>query len=189
MASINVGDWKKGLKLEYNGEPYEILEVNFVKPGKGQAIYTTKMRNLLKGTIITNKYRSGDSLEGADVRKGPAQYSFRDGSNFVFMDVASFEQHPLPVESVEDRMKFLKEGDTVDLLFWNEQPIDMTPPSQVQLAVTYTEPAARGNTTSNVTKAATVETGAEVQVPAFIEEGNVIKIDTESGSYLERVSN
>ncbi|QDT14827.1 elongation factor P [Alienimonas californiensis] len=188
MASINVGDWKKGLKLEYNGDPYEILEVNFVKPGKGQAIYTTKMRNLLKGTIITNKYRSGDSLEGADVRKGPAQFSFRDGSNYVFMDVASYEQHPLPVESVEERMRFLKEGDTVDLLFWNERPIDMTPPSQVQLAVTYTEPAARGNTTSNVTKAATVETGAEVQVPAFIEEGNVIKIDTESGTYIERVS-
>ena len=188
MASINVGDWKKGLKLELNGEPYEILEVNFVKPGKGQAIYTTKLRNLLKGTIIQNKYRSGDSLEGADVRKGEAQYSYRDGSNYVFMDAGTFEQHPLPVESVEEHMRFLKEGDSVDLLYWNEQPIDLTPPPQVQLEVTYTEPAARGNTTSNVTKAATVSTGAEVQVPAFIEQGNVIKIDTESGSYIERVS-
>ena len=189
MPAVNVGDWKKGMKLEVNGEPYEILEVNFVKPGKGQAIYKTKLRNLLKGTIIQNNYRSGDSLDAADVRKTAAQYLYRDGTGYVFMDNDSFEQNTLPAEQVEDRMRFLKENDTVDLLYWNEQPIDMTPPAQVQLAVTYTEPAAKGNTATNVTKPATLETGAEVQVPAFIEEGNVIKIDTDSGSYLERVKN
>ena len=189
MASINVGEWKKGMKLEMNGEPYEILEVNFVKPGKGQAIYTTKLRNLLKGTIVTNKYRSGDSLEGADVHKGAAQYSYRDGDSYVFMDATTFEQHPLPVESVEDRMRFLAEGDTVDLLYWNGHPIDMTPPAQVELEITYAEPAAKGNTATNVTKPATVSTGAEVQVPAFIEQGNWIKIDTANGSYIERTKN
>ena len=105
------------------------------------------------------------------------------------MDNDSYEQNTLPSEQVEDRMRFLKENDQVDLLYWNEQPIDMTPPAQVQLAVTYTEPAAKGNTATNVTKPATLETGAEVQVPAFIEEGNVIKIDTDTGSYIERVKN
>lgn len=188
MPAINIGEIRKGVKVEIEGDPWEVLECNFVKPGKGQAIYKTKLRNLLKGTIIERNFRSGDSLQSADVQKTQGQYSYRDTAGYVFMDNSTYEQYTLPVESVENRMRFLKEGDKVDLLLYNGSPIDMAPPSHVVLEITYTEPAARGNTATNVTKAATVETGAEIQVPAFIREGDKVKISTESGEYVERVS-
>ncbi|MBB02834.1 MAG: elongation factor P [Rubinisphaera brasiliensis] len=189
MASVNTGDFKKGVKVIVEGDPYEMLECNFVKPGKGQALYKTRLRNLLKGTILDRTYKSGDSLEEADIRKSRGSYSYRDADSYYFLDSESFEQYGLPAEVYDDTMKFLLEGSEVDLLFWNDKLIAMTPPMQVTLEVTYTEPAARGNTATNVTKGATVETGAEVQVPAFIEQGNRIKIEIESGSYVERVSN
>jgi len=188
MPSINTGDFKKGVKVIVNDEPYDMLECNFVKPGKGQALYKTRLRNLLKGTILDRTYKSGESLEAADVHKSNGQYLYRDTSSYIFMDNDTFEQHSMPEEVVADRVKFLMENDPVQMLYWNGQLIDMTPPQHVTLEVTYTEPAAKGNTATNVTKAATVETGAEVQVPAFIEQGNKIKIDAASGDYLERVS-
>lgn len=188
MPAINVGELRKGLKVEIEGDPWEILEMNFVKPGKGQAIYKTRLRNLLKGTIIDRNFRSGDSLQSADVQKTQGQYSYRDTAGYVFMDNGTYEQYTLPVESVEERMRFLREGDKVDLLLYNGNVIDMSPPSHVVLSVTYTEPAARGNTATNVTKPATVETGAEIQVPAFIREGDKVKVSTETGEYVERVS-
>jgi elongation factor P len=187
MASIPAGEFKKGIKVAIDNEPYEMIECHFVKPGKGQALYRTKFRNLLKGTLFEKTYRSGDSLEAADVHKNDGVYSFRDGDSYVFMDNATFEQHSLPAATVQDSMRWLQEGATVGLLFWNGQLIQMSPPQQVLLKVTYTEPAARGNTATNVTKPATVETGAEIQVPAFIKEGDTVKIDTESGLYMERV--
>lgn len=189
MATINTGDFKKGVKVIVEGDPYEMLECNFVKPGKGQALYKTRLRNLLKGTILDRTYKSGDSLEEADIRKGRGSYSYRDAENYYFLDNESFEQYGLPASVYDDTMRFLLEGSEVELLFWNDSLISMTPPMQVTLEVTYTEPAARGNTATNVTKGATVETGAEVQVPAFIEQGNRIKIEVESGNYVERVSN
>lgn len=189
MPSINTGDFRKGVKVLLDNEPYEMLECNFVKPGKGQALYKTRLRNLLKGTILDRTYKSGESLESADVHRSDGVYSYRDGTGFVFMDNASFEQFSLAADVVEDQMKFLMEGAPVGLLFFNGQLIGMTPPQQVVLEVTYTEPAARGNTATNVQKPATVETGAEVLVPAFIEAGEKIKVDTESGSYVERVRN
>jgi elongation factor P len=188
MPAINVGEWKKGVKLEIDGDPWEIIEVNFVKPGKGQAIYKTKLRNLIRGTIIDRNYRSGDSLQSADVQKTQGQYSYRDTAGYVFMDNNTYEQYTLSVESVEDKMRFLKEGDKVDILLYNGNVIDMTPPSHVVLEITYTEPAARGNTATNVTKPATVETGAEIQVPAFIRQGDKVKVSTETGEYIERTS-
>ena len=188
MPAINVGELRKGIKVEIDGDPYEILELNFVKPGKGQAIYKTRLKNLLKGTIIDRNYRSGDSLPSADVQKTNGQYSYRDTTGYVFMDNNSYEQYTLPVESVEEKMRFLREGDTVDILLYNGNVIDMSPPQHVVLLITYTEPAARGNTATNVTKAATVETGAEIQVPAFIREGDKVKVITETGEYVERVS-
>lgn len=187
MGSIPAGEFKKGIKVTIDNEPYEMLECHFVKPGKGQALYRTKLRNLLKGTLYEKTYRSGDSLESADVHRNDGVYSYRDGDNYVFMDNATFEQHSLPASLVQDDMRWLMEGATVGLLFWNGQLISMSPPLQVILQVTYTEPAARGNTATNVTKPATVETGAEIQVPAFIKEGDRVKIDTESGQYMERV--
>ncbi|MFO1001076.1 MAG: elongation factor P [Planctomycetaceae bacterium] len=187
MGTINAGEFKKGIKVIIDGEPYEMLESFFVKPGKGQALYRTKLRNLLKGTQYEKTYRSGDSLEAADVHRNDGVYSYRDGDSYVFMDNSTFEQHSLPAEVVKDDMRWLMEGATVGLLYWNGQLISMSPPQQVILKVTYTEPAVRGNTATNVTKPATVETGAEIQVPAFIKEGDNVKIDTESGQYMERI--
>jgi len=187
MPQINIGSVKKGMKFVVDGDPWEVVEISFRKPGKGAAIYETKLRNLLKGTIVVNRYRSGESLEEADVHRADGIYSYRDGTGYVFMDNETFEQHPLPIEQIEDQMQFIMEGSPVQMLYWNGQLISVTPPSHVTLEVTYTEPAARGDTATNVTKPATVETGAEVQVPAFIDQGNKIKINAETGEYLERV--
>ncbi len=187
MATINAGDFKKGIKVLVENEPYEMLDCHFVKPGKGQALYRTRLRNLLKGSLLERTYRSGDALEAADVHRSDGVYSFRDGDSYVFMDNNSFEQYSLPCDLVEEEMRFLVEGSTVGLLFWNGQLISMTPPQHVLMTVTYTEPAARGNTATNVTKPATLECGTEIQVPAFIKEGDKIKIDTASGLYMERV--
>ncbi len=187
MPQINTGDFRKGVKVEIDGEPYEMFECNFVKPGKGQALYKTKLRNLLKGTILDRTYKSGDSLEQADVHRSQGQYLYRDANGLVFMDDDTFEQYTLTKEACGDSAKFLLENAACDLLYWNGQLIDITPPQHVVLEITYTEPAAKGNTATNVTKPATVETGAEVQVPAFISTGEKIKIDASTGQYLERV--
>jgi len=187
MPQINAGDFRKGVKVLVEGEPYDMLECNFVKPGKGQALYKTKLRHLTKGTILDRTYKSGDSLEAADVHKSDGQYLYKDANGYVFMDNDTFEQYTLAEEVVGDDGRFLQEGAVCNLLYWNNQLIGMTPPQHVVMKVTYTEPAVRGNTSSNITKPATVETGATVSVPAFIEMGEMIKIDTRTGEYLERV--
>ena len=187
MPQVNTGDFRKGVKVTLDDEPYEMIECNFDKPGKGQALYKTKLRNLLKGTILDRTYKSGDSLEGADVHRGDGQYLYRDASGYVFMDNESYERHTLEADVCGDQIAFLLEGAPVGMLYWNGQLISMTPPQHVVLEVTHTEPAAKGNTATNVTKPATVETGAEVQGPACITEGDKLKIDAEAGTYIERV--
>ena len=187
MGTINAGEFKKGIKVLIDNEPYEMLETFFVKPGKGQALYLTKLRNLLKGSLYEKTYRSGDALEAADVHRNDGVYSYRDGDSYVFMDNTTFEQNSLAAAVVQEEMRWLMEGSTVGLLYWNGQLISMRPPQHVILKVTYTEPAVRGNTATNVSKPATVETGAEIQVPSFIKEGDNVKIDTESGQYMERI--
>ena len=187
MPQINAGDFKKGAKILIDGEPYDMLEVNFVKPGKGSALYKTRLRHLLKGSIYDRTFKSGESMEAADVRKGDGQFLYKDATGYVFMCKETYEQYTLPSEAVGDSTMFLQDGAVCTLLFWNDAVIGMTPPQHVYMKVTYTEPAARGNTTSSLTKPATVESGAVVAVPAFIEIGEVIKIDTWTGEYLERV--
>lgn len=178
---------KKGAKLLLNNEPFEIVEYNFVKPGKGQALYKCRLRNMVKGGMLDKTFRSGDSVDEADVSRNDGTYSYRDGASYYFLDTESFEQYALPAEQIENDMRFLMEGSEVQLLFFNGQLISITPPQQVIMTVRYTEPAAKGDTATNVTKAAELECGTEVQVPAFIKEGDRVKIDVESGSYLERV--
>ena len=187
MPQINTGDFRKGAKVILDGDPYDMLECNFVKPGKGQALYRTRLRNLLNGKILDRTYRSGDSLEGADVRRGDGQYLYRDANGFIFMDNESFEQYTLPTEAFADRAQFVLEGATCGMLYWNDRLIEVDPPQHVVLEVTFAEPAARGDTATNVTKPAEVETGATVQVPAFINPGDKIKIEAASGNYVERV--
>jgi len=187
MPQVNTGDFRKGIKVLLGGEPYEMLECNFVKPGKGQALYKTRLRSLMKGTILDRTYKSGESLEGADVHQGEGQFLYRDSNGLVFMDNKTFEQYTLSEEVCGDSAKFLLDNAVCMLLFWNGQLIGMTPPQHVVLEVTYTEPAAKGNTATNVSKPATVETGATVNVPAFISNGEKIKVDARTGEYIERI--
>lgn len=169
------------------GDPYDMMECQFVKPGKGQALYKCRLRNLLRGTILDRTYKSGDSLEAADVRKGDGQFLYRDSNGLVFMDSESFEQYTISDEIMGDGARFLMDGMVCTLIFWNEKVIEVTPPPHVNVKVTYTEPAVRGNSSGNILKAATVETGTEIQVPAFIETGDVVRVETATGGYVERV--
>lgn len=187
MPQINAGDFRKGVKVIIEGDPYNMLECNFVKPGKGQALYKCRLQNLLKNTIIDRTYKSGDGLEAADVRKGEGQFLYRDKDNLVFMDQESFEQYSVPQAIMEDQARWLQDGMVCVLMYYNDRIIEVEPPPHVNMKVTYTEPAVRGNSSGNITKAATVESGAEIQVPAFINQGDVVRIDTRTGEYVERV--
>ena len=189
MATYKTSDFRKGLKVEIDGEPYAMIEMNFVKPGKGNAFYKCKLRNLLRNTVLDRTYKGGDSLESADIEEIATQYLYRQGDTFVFMDNRNYEQYELSSEQIDDTWKYLKEGMACDMMLYNGQPVSVTPPNHVELAVVECEPGAKGDTATNVTKPAKVETGAEFQVPIFIKEKNVIKIDTRTGDYVERVSN
>lgn len=188
MATYRTGDFRKGLKVQIDGEPYLMAEMNFRKPGKGNAIYECTLKNLIRGTTLKRVFRGGDELESADVEEVPCQYLYRQGETFVFMNTKTFDQYELTQEQVEDTWKFLKEGMPVQIMLHNSQPISMTPPAHVELKVEYCEPGARGDTATNVTKPVKLETGAEILAPLFIQMGNVLKIDTRTGEYIERVS-
>ena len=188
MATYKTSDFRKGLKVQLDGEPYLMIEMNFRKPGKGNALYECRLRNLIRGTVISRTYRGGESLEGADVEEIDGQYLYRQGETFVFMDSKTYDQHELSAEQVDDNWKYLKEGMNCQLVLYNGNPITMSPPNHVELLVEYCEPGAKGDTATNVTKPVKVETGAEFLAPMFINIGNVIKIDTRTGDYVERVS-
>ena len=188
MGTYKTSDFRKGLKVQIDGEPYLMIEMNFVKPGKGNALYKCKLRNLLRNTVLDRTYKGGDALESADVEEISVQYLYRQADTFVFMDETTYDQFELSSEQVDENWKYLKEGMKCQMVLFNGNPITMTPPNHVELKVEYCEPGAKGDTATNVTKPAKVETGAEFIVPAFINIGNVIKIDTRTGDYVERVS-
>lgn len=187
MANYNTSDFRKGLKVQLNGEPYLMIECNFVKPGKGQAMYKCRLKNLVKQTVLDRTYKSGDSIEAADVNEIETQYLYRQGKNFVFMDTSTFEQYELSEEQVGDAWRFIKDGTLCQMVLFEDNPITISPPNHVVLKVEYCEPGAKGNTATNVTKPAKVETGAEIHCPAFIEMGQLIRVDTRTGEYVERV--
>ena len=187
MASYSTSDFRKGLKVQIDGDPYIMAECNFVKPGKGQALYKCKLRNLLKGTILDRTYKSGDSLDAADIEEIDATFLYSQGTQYIFMEVKTYEQYELEKETLDDAWKYLKEGMACKMLLFNNNPIGMTPPNHVVLQITYTEPGVRGNTATNLTKPATVDTGAEIIVPNFVEMGEFIRVDTRTGDYIERV--
>jgi len=178
---------KKGLKIQIDGNPYTVIEFQFVKPGKGSAFTRTKLRNLMTGAVLERTYKSGEKLEPAPMEDLQMQFLYREGDQFVFMDTSSYEQVHLTAQDLGENQQYLTDGMMVDVLFFNERPIGVTPPNFVELKVTRTEPGFKGDTSSNTYKAATMETGLEVQVPLFIEEGEVLKIDTRTGAYTERV--
>jgi len=187
VASYNTSQFRKGLKVQLEGDPYLMIECNFVKPGKGQALYKCKLRHLIRGTLLDRTYKSGDSIEAADVEEISAQFLYRQQDQFVFMDNNTYEQYELSKEQVDETWKYLKEGMICSMTLFNGQPISVLPPNHVVLKIEYCEPGARGNTATNVTKPARVETGAEFLCPSFVEAGELIKIDTRTGEYIERV--
>jgi elongation factor P len=189
VATYNTSDFRKGLKVQIDGEPYQMIEMNFVKPGKGNALYKCKLRNLIRGTVLDRTYKGGDALESADVEQIDVQYLYRQGEAYVFMDSKTFEQYEIAGDVAGDAWKYLKDGMDCTMTLFNGQPILFDPPTHVELKVLECAPGAKGDTATNVTKPAKVETGAEFTVPGFIKEGNVIKVDTRSGDYVERVSN
>ncbi len=187
MPSYNTSQFRKGLKVQIDGDPYLMVECNFVKPGKGQALYKCKLKNLVRGTQLDRTYKSGDTLDAADITEIEAQFLYRQGDHFVFMDNKSFEQYELTSAQVDEAAKWLKEGTNCSMLLFNNNPITIDPPNHMVLKVEYCEPAVRGDTATKLTKPVKLETGAEIICPAFIELGDMIKVDTRTGEYLERV--
>ena len=183
----NASDLRKGLKIEIDGVPYTITDFTFTKPGKGQALYNCKLKSLLNGSTMSKTYRSADKMDQPALESKTLQYSYKDGEMFVFMD-KDYEQITIGKEAVGDAASFLVEDDTVEILFHNEKPIEVTLPNFVKKKVIYTEPGVRGDTATNVLKPAKMEGGYEVPVPIFINEGDVVKIDTRTGKYVERVN-
>jgi elongation factor P len=180
-------DIKKGLKVEIDGNTYSVVEFQFVKPGKGQAFTRTKMKNMLTGSILERTFKSGEKLKPADVESREMQFLYKEGDMFVFMDTMNYEQVQLIPELIGDATGYMVDGMMAEVLFISGRPAGVTPPTFVELKVTRTEPGFKGDTSSNTYKAAVMETGLEVMVPLFIEEGEVLKIDTRNGAYCERV--
>jgi elongation factor P len=183
----DTSDLKKGLKVLIDGVPYVVLEAQFVKPGKGAAFTRTKMKNLLYGGNIERNIRSGEKIPPADVEDKPMTFLFKEGDDFVVMDQTNYEQMPVNKEVMGDNWKWLKDNMVVQVTFYNGRPLDVQLPTFVEFKITSTEPGARGDTSGNVLKPATIETGANVGVPLFVTEGETIKIDTRTGEYVERV--
>ncbi|MDZ4818821.1 MAG: elongation factor P [Planctomycetota bacterium] len=186
MGSYNTSQFKKGLKVQIDGDPYLMVECNFVKPGKGQALYKCRLKNLNRNTMLDRTYKSGDSLDEADVTEIEAQYLYSQGDQFVFMDNTSYEQYELTKDQVGDTWKWIKEGTPCSMILFNNNPISVDAPNHMVLKIEYCEPSVRGNTATNLNKPVKLETGAEIQCPAFVEIGEYVKVDTRTGDYIER---
>lgn len=186
MATYSTNEFKNGLKLMVEGDPCSILENEFVRPGKGQAFSRVKFRNLKTGRVWERSFKSGESLEGADVVDTEMEYLYNDGEFWHFMDPSNYEQVQADATAVGDAGKWLKEQDKCEVTLYNGAPLSITPPNFVELAVTETDPGLKGDTAQGGSKPAILQTGAMVRVPLFIEEGEMLKIDTRTGEYVSR---
>ena len=184
---FSASDLRKGLKLQIDGEPYIIIGFEFSKPGKGQALYRCKMRNMITGNQLVNTYRSNDKFEKADLEERNMQYLYNQGDEYHFMDTENYEQLFLNREQLGDNINYLMDNMEVQVLFFGTRPIDVSLPIFVNLSVTQADPWVRGDTSGTDTKPITVETGYQLQVPPFVEEGDKIQIDTRTGAYVTRV--
>jgi elongation factor P len=187
VTVYKTSDFRKGLKVLINNEPWVMVEMNFRKPGKGNALYECRLKNLIRGSTLDRVYKGGDELEAADVEEIDSQFLYRQGETFVFMNNKTYDQYELSRDQIEDNWKYLKEGMGCSMLLFNGNPISVTPPNHVELKVEYCDPGARGDTATNVTKPVKVETGAEISAPAFVNMGDIIRIDTRTGEYVGRV--
>lgn len=187
MATYSTNEFKSGLKILLDGDPCVILENEFVKPGKGQAFNRVRIRNLKTGRVNEKTFKSNESVEGADVVDTDMQYLYFDGEFWHFMVPDTFEQHAADAKVVEEAKDWLKEQDFCQVTLWNGQPLLVSPPNFVELKIVETDPGVRGDTATGGQKPAKLETGAVVRVPLFIEEGEVIRVDTRTGAYVSRV--
>ena len=183
---ITAGDFRKGVTFEMNGEPHVVLDFQHVKPGKGAAFVRTKYKNILTGATREEAFNPNDKFPKAHIETKQMQYLYNDGELYYFMDQVTYDQIPLTYDLVEDAVKYIRENDTATVKFYKDNAFTVEAPNFVDLEVTETEPGVKGDTATNVTKAATVETGAVIQVPIFINEGEKIQIDTRTGEYLGR---
>ena len=186
MASISTNEFRAGVKILLDGDPYSIVENEMVKPGKGQAFNRVKVRNLKTGRVIERTFKSGDSVEGADVVDLDMQYLYQDGDFWHFMVPDSFEQYTAGKQAVGENGVWLKDGTVCIVTLWNNVPLVVTPPPHIELAVVETDPGLRGDTATGGQKPAKLETGAVVRVPLFINEGEVVRVDTRTGEYISR---
>lgn len=186
-SMFSASDLRKGLKIQIDGEPYIITEFEFSKPGKGQALYRTKMRNMITGNQFTQTYRSNDKFEKAALEERKMQFLYHQGEEYHFMDTESYDQLFITAEQLGNNVSFMVDNMEIDVLFFDERPIDVSLPIFVNLEVTKADPWVKGDTSGTDTKPVTVETGYELQVPPFVEEGDKIQIDTRTGQYVTRV--
>jgi elongation factor P len=185
---IDTSDFRKGLKIEVDGEPFEIIEFQHVKPGKGSAFVRTSIKSLLSGRVLQPTFKSGDKVGKPDIDEREMQFLYRQGDEFYFMDTKNYEQTFVGEKVLGDSKSFLKENLNASILFYNGKAIGVSLPNSVDLVVKKCDPGVRGDTVSGATKPAELETGYQVNVPLFINEGDVLKIDTRDGKYLTRVS-
>lgn len=183
---ISAGEFRKGVTFEMKGEPHVVVDFQHVKPGKGAAFVRTKYKNILTGATREEAFNPNDKFPKAHIETKQMQYLYNDGELYYFMDQETYDQIPLTYDLVEDAIKYIRENDTATVKFYKDNAFTVEAPNFVDLEVTETEPGVKGDTATNVTKAATVETGAVIQVPIFINEGEKIQIDTRTGDYLGR---
>jgi elongation factor P len=185
--ALSITNLKKGTVFQWEGEPFRVVEYNQKVMGRGGSIVNVRIKSLLDGKVLEKTFKGNESLDSADVSTQAVQYLYSDGATFYFMNEDSFEQFEVPADLVGDGAGYIKEGDRVQLQFFGNRPINIELPKNVPLKVTYTENAVKGDTSSAITKDATLETGVTIKVPAFIKQGDIISVDTSSGAYRERV--
>ena len=183
---ISSNDFRTGVTIELDGSVWRVVEFLHVKPGKGSAFVRTKLKNVQNGNVVERTFRAGETVPQANIEKRTMQYTYKDGEDFVFMDMETYEEARLNPEQIGERVLYLKEEMEVNVLFWEEQVLEVELPTSVFLEVTETDPGVKGDTATGGSKPATVETGAQVMVPLFISVGEKIKVDTRDGSYLGR---
>jgi elongation factor P len=187
MSTIQTGQFKNGMKILLDGDPWNVVETEFVKPGKGQAFVRARVKNLNTGRVVERTFKSNETVEGADVVETSMQYLYREGDDsWHFMNPETYEQVTASGAAVEDAKNWIKEQDTCIVTLWNGQPIQVTPPNFVNLEIVETDPGVRGDTSGGGGKPAKMETGAVVRVPLFVQTGEVIRIDTRTGVYVSR---
>ena len=186
-STVMAGDFRKGVTFEMEGKVYTIVDFMHVKPGKGSAFVRTKIRDVISGGVIERTFNPTDKFDAAHIERKAMEYLYTDGELYYFMDVETYEQLPLNFDQVEDALNFIKENSQVTVSFYKEKAFSVEPPNFVELLITVCEPGVRGDTAQAGTKPATLETGYKIQVPMFVNEGDVIRVDTRTGTYMSRV--